>query len=105
MAVDISSAVHSLDKALRTGAGTGMEPSGGSGSSGIDFGEMLKEATEDVVDKLQGADAQSLEAVAGTASLDEVVMAVTQAEMALNTVVSIRDRVIQAYQEILRMPI
>jgi len=32
-------------------------------------------------------------------------MAVTQAEMALNTVVSIRDRVIQAYQEILRMPI
>jgi flagellar hook-basal body complex protein FliE len=105
MAVDISSAVHSLDKALRTGAGTGMEPSGGSGSGGIDFGEMLKEATEDVVDKLQVADAQSLEAVAGTASLDEVVMAVTQAEMALNTVVSIRDRVIQAYQEILRMPI
>jgi flagellar hook-basal body complex protein FliE len=105
MAVDISSAVHSLDKALRTGAGTGMEPSGGSGSGGIDFGEMLKEATEDVVDKLQAADAQSLEAVAGTASLDEVVMAVTQAEMALNTVVSIRDRVIQAYQEILRMPI
>jgi flagellar hook-basal body complex protein FliE len=108
MAVDISSAVHTLDKALRTGAGTGMEPSGGSGSGGsggIDFGEMLKEATEDVVDKLQAADAQSLEAVAGTASLDEVVMAVTQAEMALNTVVSIRDRVIQAYQEILRMPI
>lgn len=105
MAVDISSAVHSLDKALRTGAGTGMEPSGGSGSGGIDFGEMLKEATEDVVDKLQVADAQSLEAVAGSASLDEVVMAVTQAEMALNTVVSIRDRVIQAYQEILRMPI
>lgn len=105
MAVDISSAVHTLDKALRTGAETGMEPSGGSGSGGIDFGEMLKEATEDVVDKLQVADAQSLEAVAGTASLDEVVMAVTQAEMALNTVVSIRDRVIQAYQEILRMPI
>jgi flagellar hook-basal body complex protein FliE len=104
MAVDISSAVHSLDKALRTGAGTGMEPSGPSGSGGIDFGEMLKEATEGVVDKLQVADAQSLEAVAGTASLDEVVMAVTQAEMALNTVVSIRDRVIQAYQEILRMP-
>lgn len=108
MAVDISSAVHTLDKALRTDAGTGMEPSGSSGSGGsggIDFGEMLKEATEDVVDKLQVADAQSLEAVAGTASLDEVVMAVTQAEMALNTVVSIRDRVIQAYQEILRMPI
>ena len=32
-------------------------------------------------------------------------IAVTNAEITLQTVVSIRDRVIQAYQEILRMPI
>ena len=103
MAVDISSAVNAYDKVLRSGTEAGMEPRGK--AEGGEFGEMLKAATEQVVDKLETADTQSLKAVAGNASLDEVVMAVTEAEMALNTVVSIRDRVIQAYQEVLRMPI
>nr|NIS43713.1 flagellar hook-basal body complex protein FliE [Desulfuromonadales bacterium] len=103
MAVDFSSAVNAYDKVLRSGAGEGMEPR--RQGEGTEFGELLKTASEQVVDKLETADAASLKAVAGNASLDEVVMAVTQAEMALNTVVSIRDRVIQAYQEVLRMPI
>lgn len=103
MAVDFSSAVNAYDKALRTGAAEVMEPRRQGESS--EFGNMLKAASEQVVDKLETADTASLKAVAGNASLDEVVMAVTQAEMALNTVVSIRDRVIQAYQEVLRMPI
>ncbi|MEM6903398.1 MAG: flagellar hook-basal body complex protein FliE, partial [Pseudomonadota bacterium] len=34
----------------------------------------------------------------------DVVMAVNNAEITLQSVVSIRDRVISAYQEILRMP-
>jgi flagellar hook-basal body complex protein FliE len=103
MAVDFSSAVNAYDKALKTGVAEGMEPRRQGEST--EFGDMLKMASEQVVDKLETADAASLKAVAGNASLDEVVMAVTQAEMALNTVVSIRDRVIQAYQEVLRMPI
>ncbi len=103
MAVDFSSAVNAYDKALQTGAAEVMEPRRQDESS--EFGNMLKAASEQVVDKLETADTASLKAVAGNASLDEVVMAVTQAEMALNTVVSIRDRVIQAYQEVLRMPI
>ena len=44
-------------------------------------------------------------AVVGEADLVEVVTAVNSAEMALQTVVTVRDRVISAYQEILRMPI
>ena len=46
-----------------------------------------------------------MQAVANQADLNDIVTAVNNAEMTLQTVVAIRDRVIQAYQEILRMPI
>ena len=54
---------------------------------------------------LHEGERQSLKAAAGTADLNDVVMAVGKAEMTLQTVVAVRDRVIQAYQEIIRMPI
>ena len=38
-------------------------------------------------------------------SLVDIVTAVTNAEVALETAVAVRDRVIAAYQEIIRMPI
>ena len=44
-------------------------------------------------------------AVAGEADLTDVVTAVSNAEMTLKTVVTVRDRVLAAYQEILRMPV
>ena len=44
-------------------------------------------------------------AVEGKANVAEVVTAVANAELALQTVVAVRDQVVQAYQEILRMPI
>ena len=44
-------------------------------------------------------------AAAGKADVNEVITAVSEAELTLQTVVALRDRVIQAYQEILRMPI
>jgi flagellar hook-basal body complex protein FliE len=46
-----------------------------------------------------------MQALAGQADLTDVVIAVTNAEVTLQTVVAIRDRVIQAYQEIIRMPL
>ena len=51
-----------------------------------------------------GEDA-SARAVTGEAELTEVVQAVTAAEVTLETVVAVRDRMISAYQEIMRMPI
>jgi flagellar hook-basal body complex protein FliE len=47
----------------------------------------------------------SAKAVTGEADLTDVVTAVTNAELTLQTVVSVRDRLISAYQEIMRMPI
>jgi len=44
-------------------------------------------------------------AIAGTGNLTDVVSAVAKAELTLQTTVAIRDRVVQAYQDIMRMPI
>ncbi len=46
-----------------------------------------------------------MQAVAGEASITEVVQAVARAELALQTATTIRDRMVQAYQDIMRMPI
>lgn len=75
-----------------------VKPSGG-------FGALLKEALQNTVDASRQAEAESAKAVAGKADITNVVTAVSNAEMALDTVVAVRDRVITAYQEILRMPI
>jgi flagellar hook-basal body complex protein FliE len=66
---------------------------------------MLRRAAERAADTMLEGESQTVQAVAGTADLTQVVMAVSKAEMTLETVVTLRDKVVQAYQDILRMPI
>lgn len=70
-----------------------------------DFGEMVKSAVQNVVDQGRDADAKSLEMMNGKANVVDVVTAVSETEVALQTMVSVRDKVIAAYEEIMRMPI
>lgn len=72
-------------------------------ADGASFGDMLKDIAKDTVDSLKGAEKATAAGATGKASLTDVVMAVSQAEMALQTVISIRDKVLGAYQEITRM--
>lgn len=69
------------------------------------FGEVLKTSILDSVQTMKAGEQMSARAVTGEASLPEVVQAVNAAEMTLSTVVAVRDRLISAYQEIMRMPI
>ena len=73
------------------------------GESG--FGASLQQALEGVVDSGHQADARATEAAGGGGNITDVVAAVSKAELALQTTVAIRDRVVQAYQDIMRMPI
>ena len=70
-----------------------------------DFAELLTQATEGAIDTLAKAETETLKAAAGKADINDVVTAMSQADITLQTVVAVRDRVIQAYQDILRMPI
>ena len=69
------------------------------------FGELLKSAMSDAVKTSRHAESQMAAQVQGKASLVDVVTAVSSAEASLETVMAIRDQVINAYQEIMRMPI
>jgi len=77
----------------------------GESESGDSFMNMVQAAARDSVDTMKEGEKMSARAVTGEADLTDVVQAVTDAEVTLQTVVSIRDRMVSAYQEIMRMPI
>jgi len=74
-------------------------------AQGGGFAELLGESLSSLTDASRKSEAVSAQAVAGQANLVDVVTAVNNAELALDTVVAIRDKVIAAYQDIMRMPI
>ena len=69
------------------------------------FGDMVANAVGSVEETVKTAEAMTGRAATGEAELVDVVTAVAAAEVQLETVVAVRDQVIRAYQEILRMPI
>jgi flagellar hook-basal body complex protein FliE len=69
------------------------------------FAALLDRTLSDAIDAGHKGEAIATAAVSGHTSLQEVVEAVNAAELTLQTVVAVRDRMIAAYQEILRMPI
>jgi flagellar hook-basal body complex protein FliE len=73
--------------------------------AGTGFGDLLSRSLEGAVKVGRDSDQVGMQALTGQASLTNIVTATSNAEMVLQTVVSIRDRVVNALQEILRMPI
>lgn len=69
------------------------------------FGDMLNNVMGDTVQASRQAEAQMVAGVQGKANLVDVVTALSSAETSLETLVSVRDQVISAYQEIMRMQI
>ncbi len=102
MAVNLSNAVAAYNQAVRQQQHPGLEPRD---TAGGDFADALRGTIGDGVETLNRAEQVSRAAAAGKADVNEVITAVSEAELTLQTVVALRDRVIQAYQEILRMPI
>jgi len=70
-----------------------------------DFGQMLKGVMEQTLQSTQNAESMMVQQQAGKAELIDAVTAVASAETSLQSVIAIRDQVISAYQEIMRMPI
>lgn len=76
-----------------------------SAEGGVSFSDLLKSNVKDSIDTIKAGEKMSSQAVTGKAELTDVVQAITSAELTLQTVVAVRDRMISAYQEIMRMPI
>ena len=66
---------------------------------------MLKDAVGSVMDAGSKSDAQTIAMAIGKSNVMDVVTAVAETDVAVSTLVSVRDRVIQSYEDIMRMPI
>jgi flagellar hook-basal body complex protein FliE len=70
-----------------------------------DFSAVLSDVVNSTVQSLQESEKAAAAATAGKADIVDVVTSVTNAELSLQTVVAVRDKVIEAYQDIMKMPI
>ncbi len=73
--------------------------------NGGGFGAALQRAVEGAVEAGHAADAGGVRALTGQGGVSDVVLALSRAELALQTAVAVRDRVVSAYQDVMRMPI
>ncbi len=75
------------------------------GASEGGFGAALQRAVQGVVNSQRGADTASTQALQGQGSVTDVVLAVSRAELALQTATTLRDKMVSAYQDVMRLPI
>jgi len=77
----------------------------GEANGGPSFGELLKSATSNILEAGRKADTQAHAMASGKGNVVDVVTAVAETEVAVEAMVAVRDRVLSAYEEIMRMPI
>ncbi len=70
-----------------------------------DFASLVKGAIHEARRIGERSERLSLNAIQDRADLTQVITAVKEAEMTLQSMVNVRDKVLESYQRILRMPI
>ncbi len=100
-----ANAYASLSRILESAASSTADSTSGRQESSLDFGSVLKDAIGSVAEAGRRSDAQTVAMANGKANVMDVVTAVAETDVAVSTLVSVRDRVIQSYEEIMRMPI
>jgi flagellar hook-basal body complex protein FliE len=99
-----ANAYASLARMMESG-GAEKGAAAGGGGSGPSFSALLKDAVGSVLEAGKKSDAQTMAMTSGKANVMDVVTAVAETDVAVSTLVSVRDRVIQAYEDIMKMPI
>ena len=100
-----ANAYASLARIFESPAG-GVKSEGiGAGTGSQSFSSLLKDTLGGVVEAGRKSDTQAMAMANGKANVVDVVTAVAETEVAVETLVSVRDRVIQAYEDIMKMPI
>ena len=110
MAMDITSAVNAYKAAAKAAGSTfnvdkSAEISNTAKDGDGSFVSMVTDSLKSAVNTGRQAEELSLKQISGEADLKDVVTAVANAESTLETVIAVRDKVMSAYQEILKMPI
>jgi len=88
-----------------TPPGPAGAPAAGAGG-GVSFGQVLKDSLAQVNHLQHEADGaiQSL-ATGGTATLHDTMLAIQKAELSFKLMMQVRNKIVEAYQEVLRMQV
>ena len=101
-----ASAYNAISRVISADSSAGfVAPANLGGDSKTSFASVLKEAIGSVHEAGKKADVQSVAMVNGKSNMVDVVTAVAETEVAIDAVVAVRDKVITAYEEIMKMPI
>ena len=101
-AENINNAITAYNQAVR---GNGQAAEQSADESKDEFADLVKGAIREAININERSETLSIQAINDQADLNQVVTAVAEAETTLQTVVAVRDKVIEAYREIIRMPI
>lgn len=107
MAIPFNAAASAYSNAANLISNAGKSVPGGSSSpaQGGEFAQMLADSVQSVVETGKVSDQAAMNMVNGQGNIVDVVTAVAETEVAIQGLVAVRDKVISAYQEIMRMPI
>jgi flagellar hook-basal body complex protein FliE len=90
---------------IMDGNGAASAGKGGEVGGGQSFSAVLKDAIGSVLETGRKSDAQTVAMASGKANVMDVVTAVAETDVAVSTLVSVRDKVIQSYEDIMKMAI
>lgn len=105
MTIPAISAANAYGNAAKIALEAAKQPAQTKPAGTDDFGSMVEQAVKSVAASGQKTEQLAANHIQGKADLVDVVTAVAETELNMRTLVSVRDRVISAYQEVMRMPI
>ena len=101
--VNMTSALSAYNNQMKLSSASEAIPSMEE-KTGPSFSDLLQGQIQDMVSTQNAAETAKMNTITGKGDVTDLVTAIANAEMALNTIVTIRDKAINAYQEIIRMP-
>ena len=104
MAIAPSAATAAYQAIAKIGTETSAGAANAGATPGASFTDFLSGAVHDAVGTMKTGEQMAANQLTGQADVVDVVNAVNAAELTLDTVVAVRDKVIAAYQSIMQMP-
>ena len=105
MSIGALDATSAYGKVAGIGSALGKPSVGKTDGAEGGFGSMVEDLVSGTAQQMRAAEHASAMQVAGKGDLIDVVTAIGAAETALDTMVAVRDRVVSAYTDIMRMQI
>ncbi len=105
MVNSVANALNAYQAALNRINGTAAQQPQEAAKPEASFGQVLQNVVEEAADAQKQAEITTINGIAGKADIQDVVLAIANAEQALETVVAVRDTAIRAYNSIMQMSI